>query len=460
MIRDIINQVTEGSLRIPSFQRGFVWEPENIAFFMDSLYKNYPIGAILIWRTRERLQVERNLGNFILPEPKEEYPINYILDGQQRITSIFSVFQTQLNPQPNSSWMNIYYIIGSKKTSEETCFIALEDADVDPKKHFPLNVLFDPVKYRKVVGQFDEATAIEIDELFGTFQGIAIPVQIINTDDKASVAIVFERINRAGVPLNSFQLLTAWSWSTEFDLQEKLDELSSELSGYGFNGLAEDQNLIMKCFTGYIRGDTSPSAIMQLNGACLRDSFQEISSGIKSSIDFIKKELNIHSLDFLPYPAMLVSLTKFFGTNKANGVMYTEKQRQQLIKWFWRACFSRRYSSGVNAAHAVDLQGMERLKKDESADICSFKCDIAKDFFITNSFSITSVNTKTFIALLASIMSVPTITFSCAILNVPPLEYKVYPSLLLSPLSEDDSPKGFLVLIHSLKLGSWSARAL
>lgn len=402
MIRDIISQVTEGSLRIPSFQRGFVWEPENVAFFIDSLYKQYPIGAVLIWRTRERLQVERNLGNFELPEPKEEYPINYILDGQQRITSIFSVFQTQLEPQTNSSWMNIYYIIGSKKTPDATCFIALDDADVDPKKHFPLNVLFDPVKYRKAVGQFDEATAIEIDELFGAFQGIAIPVQIISTDDKASVAIVFERINRAGVPLNSFQLLTAWSWSTEFDLQEKLDELSSELSGYGFDGLAEDQNLIMKCFTGYILGDTSPAAIMQLNGAILRDSFQEISAGIKSSIDFIKKELNIHSLDFLPYPAMLVSLTKFFGTNKANGGMYNEKQRKQLIRWFWHSCFSRRYSSGVNAAHAVDLQGMERLKKDENADIVSFKCDIPKDFFINNNFSITSVNTKTFIALLAS----------------------------------------------------------
>ena len=45
--------------------------------------------------------------------------------------------------------------------------------------------------------------------------------------------------------LDSFQLLTAWSWSTDFDLQDKLDELSAELSEYGFEGLAENQDLLM-----------------------------------------------------------------------------------------------------------------------------------------------------------------------------------------------------------------------
>lgn len=58
-IRKIINQISNGGIRIPSFQRGFVWEPEDVAFFLDSLYKGYPIGAILLWRTKERLHVER-----------------------------------------------------------------------------------------------------------------------------------------------------------------------------------------------------------------------------------------------------------------------------------------------------------------------------------------------------------------------------------------------------------------
>ena len=104
----------------------------------------------------------------------------------------------------------------------------------------------------------------------------------------------------------------------------------------------------------------------------------------------------------MPYPAMIISLVKFFGSGKTNGQLYTDKQRKQLIKWFWRSCFSRRYSSGVNDAHRTDLVAMTKLRTDENIDICTFKCDISTSFFLINQFSISSVNTKTFIAMLAS----------------------------------------------------------
>lgn len=98
----------------------------------------------------------------------------------------------------------------------------------------------------------------------------------METDDRAHVAIVFERINRTGVPLDSFQLLKAWSWSTDFDLQEQLDDLSSDLADYGYDGLTSDQDLLLKCFTGYILGSTSPGAITQLDGEHIRANFDEI----------------------------------------------------------------------------------------------------------------------------------------------------------------------------------------
>lgn len=401
-IRKIISQIASGAIRIPSFQRGFVWEPEDVAFFMDSLYKQYPVGAILLWRTREKLNTERQLGRFTLPDPVKDYPIDYVLDGQQRLTSIFSVFQTDLLPEEDAGWMDIYYIIGSDKNSQQSAFIALSEEDIDLDKYFPMRALFDIIFYRKATENLPDSVVIEIDELLTVFQETAIPVQLMETEDKGNVAIVFERVNRAGVPLDSFQLLTAWSWSTDFDLQDKLDELSAELSECGFEGLAENQDLLMKCFTGYILGKTSPSAIMDLDGDMIGQNFVAIKSGIKSAIDFLKKELHIHSLNYLPYPAMLVSLVKFFGSNKKNGSSFCDEQRKQLIRWFWRSCFSRRYSSGVNSAHETDLLAMEKLIENKNYNISSFKCEIPDYFFTDNIFNITSVNTKTYIALLAS----------------------------------------------------------
>ncbi|QIA30032.1 DUF262 domain-containing protein [Flavonifractor plautii] len=401
-IRKIIDKISSGEIRIPSFQRGFVWEPDSIAFFMDSLYKGYPIGAVLLWRTREQLVNERSLGRFILPEPTKDYPIDYVLDGQQRLTSIFSVFQTELQPENDPNWRDIYYLIGSGKSAQEIQFVPLSEEEVDLSKHFPISTLFDSVKYRKATESLNDELKEEIDKLQEVFKEVNVPVQMMETDNKSIVAIVFERINRAGIPLDSFQLLTAWSWSTDFDLQERLDELSAELSGYGFSGIAEDQDLLMKCFTGYILNSTSPSAIMDLTGEQVRDHFEEIRNGLKSSIDFLQQELNLYSLFYVPYPAMLVSLVKFFGSAKTNGQLYTDKQRRQLIKWFWRSCFSRRYSSGVNSAHQSDLAAMTKLRADENFDISSFKCEITPAFFVDNQFNVNTVNTKTFIAMLAS----------------------------------------------------------
>lgn len=99
---------------------------------------------------------------------------------------------------------------------------------------------------------------------------------------------------------------------------------------------------------------------------------------------------------------MLVSLVRFFGSEKANGCSYTDKQRRQLVRWFWRSCFARRYSSGVNSAHETDLNSMERLRDNENFDISSFKCDIPTGFFTDNVFNINSVNSRTFIAMLAN----------------------------------------------------------
>lgn len=401
-IRKIIDKISSGEIRIPSFQRGFVWEPEAVAFLMDSLFKGYPIGAVLLWRTKEQLVNERQLGHFTLPDPVKDYPIDYVLDGQQRLTSIFSVFQTDLVPSEDSNWKDIYYIIGKEQEFQDTQFVPLSLDEVDISRHFPLSVLFDSVKYRRATEGLDDSTKQEIDKLQEVFKEITVPVQLMETDDKNIVAIVFERVNRTGVPLNSFQLLTAWSWSTDFDLQEKLDELSEELDGCGFDGIADDQNLLLKCFTGYILNDTSPGALMNLNGNMIRDNFEAIKNGLKSTIDFLKQQLNIYSIQYMPYPAIIISLVKFFGSAKTNGQLYTDKQRIQLIKWFWRSCFSRRYSSGVNDAHRIDLNSMAKLRADENVNICIFKCDVSPAFFLSNQFSITSVNTKTFITMLAS----------------------------------------------------------
>ena len=140
-IRDILDEVLRGQIRIPAFQRGFVWEPDRVAYLMDSIYKRYPFGSLLFWRTREPLKVERDLGPFQLPDPKVDYPVDYVLDGQQRITSIFGVFQTELKMVNPVFWRDVYFDLKADENAQETQFVALRPDEVDVARHFPLNTI-------------------------------------------------------------------------------------------------------------------------------------------------------------------------------------------------------------------------------------------------------------------------------------------------------------------------------
>src|SRR5579871_1667158 len=148
-IREILEQVGRGQVRIPAFQRGFVWEPDRVAYLMDSIYKRFPFGSLLFWRTRAQLKSDRKLGPFDLPDPQVDYPIDYVLDGQQRVTSIYGVFQTELPEVKSTDWLPVYFDIFAESTAQDSQFIALPADKVDPSRHFPLSSLFNTVAYRK-----------------------------------------------------------------------------------------------------------------------------------------------------------------------------------------------------------------------------------------------------------------------------------------------------------------------
>ena len=87
----LFSDIDTGRTKIPMFQRDFVWDKEQTAKLIDSIIKGFPIGTFILWKTREELRSVRNIGNINLPAiPKGDAAL-YILDGQQRITSLYAV---------------------------------------------------------------------------------------------------------------------------------------------------------------------------------------------------------------------------------------------------------------------------------------------------------------------------------------------------------------------------------
>lgn len=402
-IRDILNQVSKGNLRIPAFQRGFVWDTDSVAFLMDSIYKGYPFGTIQLWRTREKLKIEKQFGPFKLFDRDDEYPIDYVLDGQQRVTSIFGVFQTEINEIYGiENPFKIYYDISADENSQDSQFIPLKDEDVVKGRHFPLNCLFDTVKYRRETSSLNEETIEKIDNLQAVFKEVKIPYQTLETDDKSKVAIVFERINRKGVPLDTLQLLTAWTWSEDFDLQNKFENLQEELKQYGFEELGANAELLLRISAAVLTHNATSKSLIELNGNTVRERFQEVTNGIKGAIDFLKKNLKVEKLANLPYEHFLIPLSVFFSNEGNKHFNYNDNQRRKLVSWFWKSSFGKRYSAGTNKNINKDIEEILNLKADyKTSNLDGVSLNINEQFFRINEFTMGTVYTKSLILLLA-----------------------------------------------------------
>src|SRR6056297_2479365 len=117
---DLITEIQKGIIKIPKFQRDFVWTIDKTAKLLDSILKGYPIGTFILWQTNERINDIKNIGNLDIPDTPDGVKVQYVLDGQQRITSLFAAYrgaQIQKN--------------GEKKTTNYGDIFVNLDVDLD-----------------------------------------------------------------------------------------------------------------------------------------------------------------------------------------------------------------------------------------------------------------------------------------------------------------------------------------
>src|SRR5947207_3188958 len=81
-IDDLAKRILTGDIFLPKFQRDFVWERSQVIDLLDSVARNYPIGSILLWQSRQELRSEGRIADLVIAQPKPDYPVNYLLDGQ------------------------------------------------------------------------------------------------------------------------------------------------------------------------------------------------------------------------------------------------------------------------------------------------------------------------------------------------------------------------------------------
>lgn len=225
---------------------------------------------------------------------------------------------------------------------------------------------------------------------------------MVETEESDKIAIVFERINRKGIPLDTFQLLTAWTWSQDFELKQQFEEIAAELEVFGFRDIGEDTDLILRCAAAVLLKRESAESLLNASGALVRERLPEVKKGIRASLDFLQQHLHIHKLDNLPYPTLLIPLTTFFAGPEEEQFSLSEAQHKSIIEWFWRVVFSHRYSSGTKRNLEADIKEIRKLRDDGTSALGNFDAPVGPNLFSDRRFLTSSVDTKTFVLMLVN----------------------------------------------------------
>ena len=342
-IDKLIKRIDESDIKIPAFQRSFVWKQDQVIDLLESIINEYPIGSILLWKSLDRLKSTRNIAGYLIPERDDMYPVNYVLDGQQRLASIYGVF-SQLTTQekdtgnynPNLDIFEIYYDFAKDG------FFAKEEIDISSQTAIRLRELLNVTTLIDALKQVESQYHKKAQELASKFLNYEVPVVTIENRERKDVGIIFERINNTGTRLSMLDLMTAWTWTDDFHLLNASGELMEELDEKGFGGL--QHKTLLQIISAIIQNTTITKNILDLTGENIRDNWERIKEAIRKAIDFLSTDLNCKHLDFLPFHQQIICISAFFDTIKSPN----PNQLHILRQWFWKTSFSKRYSSAVS----------------------------------------------------------------------------------------------------------------
>lgn len=395
-IDKLIKRIDEGDIKIPAFQRGYVWKQEQVIDLLQSIYSEYPIGSVLLWKTDEKLNSTRNLAGYKIPERDESYPVNYALDGQQRLSSIYAVFSGLVEQEddpsgynPNLDIFEIYYDFKQKQFIDKNS-IECEENTIHLRK------LLDVTELIGALSTLDKEYHKSAQELASQFLNYEVPVVTIENRSRADVGIIFERINNTGTKLSALDLMTAWTWTDDFHLLEASNALLDELEDKGFGSI--QHKTLLQIISAVIQNTTTSKNILNLTGHDVRDNWGRICDSIKKTIDFLSTDLGCKNSDFLPFTQQLIPLIKFHDLISRP----TAEQLRSIREYFWKTSFSNRYSTGQTSAKMdSDIERVIELSQGNTSAFEDYKYTVTVGMLRNTKFSKANPITRAFLLLMA-----------------------------------------------------------
>ena len=355
--------IDTGKIKIPKFQREFVWNKVQTAQLLDSIIKGFPIGTFILWKTREELRHFKNIGNISLPAVPRGDSVFYILDGQQRITSLYAVRKGAIIEKDGIEMDYKDISINLDLHPDDDDEIVTVEPPEGTRSLTVYKLLNSGIKDFLNTYSHDEIEKIDI--YLNRLKNYDFSTILI-TDYPIDLAVeIFTRINTGGTELTLFEIMVAKTYDQEsgFDLAQQYEWLidnngaEKDLEDAGFETIPA--STVLQCVSAHLCNRVRRKDILKLDKYKFIDSWAVVKEGIFTAVDYIRTHMRIPVSRLLPYNALLVPLTYFFIKNNLD--MPSGHQHKLLTQYFWWASLSGRFSSGAEGKIAQDLDRIDDI---------------------------------------------------------------------------------------------------
>ena len=410
-LAQLLDKAASGELQLPDFQRGWVWDDDHIRSLLASISLSYPIGAVMtLVAGNPGVNFKARLLEGVDLSPKPE-PETLLLDGQQRVTSLYQALRSREPVHTRTSrgkelyrhyYANIESCINEHADREEEGIVGVPedrivrsdfgraiDLDLSTRdkeitaQMFPLDIILDDAATMDWQMAYVESgpgsKAMRREKwkefhiaVVNSFTQYQVPtIDLAKSTPKEAVCQVFEKVNTGGVTLTVFELLTATLAADNFELRKDWEERQKELhkvellkkvdatSFLQIVTLLATYNRRESYLVKFPNDDKAPAIsckrpqILRLPLKDYKTWANRAQDGLQRTAQFLRNQCIFRYRD-LPYTTQLVPLAAIFGLLKDRAESH--ESLKKLAQWFWCGVFGEMYGGGVETRFAIDLE--------------------------------------------------------------------------------------------------------
>jgi hypothetical protein len=356
-ISTILDHIDSAHMALPEFQRGYVWNRNQVRGLFDSLYRRHPVGGLLVWATESKAAMHRGDG------PLAAGVVKLLLDGQQRMTSLYGVVRGK---PPKFFDGNAQAFTGLRFHLETEAFVFYQPLKMQDD---PLWIdLIDLMRKGTVgLGEFvarlsqNPALAAKVGDYAGCLSrllgivDIDLHVEEVTGADKSLDVVVdiFNRVNSGGTKLSKGDLALAKICA---DWPEARDTMKQALKNWAMSGYHFNLDWLLRSVNTVLTGEAKFSFLHEKSAEEVQDALKRATQGINTCLYLISGGLGLDHDEVLfgrfAIPVMVRYLDQRGGPLDA-------RERDKLLFWFVQAGMWGRFSGSTESFIDQDLAALE-----------------------------------------------------------------------------------------------------